>query len=144
MNIPTIRFDFPNDKNYILPWHQEIKSSGKFKNKKFSSDIWCPINIDTNEKIGSLILKENSEKIIFKHQKTKTKYLKELIQIKDKRLIKKKVFQTSVKKGDAIIFYPETVHKSGYNKSDDVRLTLTLSFHEVSEYDAHPKILIRA
>ena len=142
MNMPTIRFDFPNDKNYILPWHQEIKSSGKFKTKNFFQ-VWCPINTDSDEKNGSLILKENSKKTIFKHQKNKTKYLKELIQIKDKRIKKKKIYQTSVNKGDAIIFYPETIHKSGFNKSNEVRLTLTISFHELGKNDVHPKLLIR-
>ena len=142
VNVPTVRFDFPNDKKYILPWHQEIKSSGKFNFNNFFQ-VWCPLNIDADKENGSLLLKENSQRKVYRHAKVKTKYLNECLHLNDKKTDKFITEQPKVKKGDAIIFYPTTIHKSGYNASDKVRLTLTMSVHVIDDKKAFPKIFIR-
>ena len=142
VNVPTIRFDFPNDNKYILPWHQEIKSSGKFGFNNFFQ-IWCPLNIDANKTNGALVLKENPKKKIYNHSKKKTKYLNEMIQLNDKRTDKFISNQPEVKRGDAIMFFPTTIHKSGYNTSNELRLTLTMSVHVIENKKSFPKLLIR-
>lgn len=112
---PQIRTDYPEDKIYSQPAHQDWPYSQTSIN---SVTVWTPLQ-DTTEQNGALkAIKGSHKKGICKTAIQRNPRKFEIVETKNK------VFQTiECKYGESIIFHQMLVHKSGANMSNNVRIS---------------------
>tara|TARA_B100000674_G_C37755536_1_gene875413 strand:- start:17 stop:688 length:672 start_codon:yes stop_codon:yes gene_type:complete len=124
---PHFRLDLPdrfkNDSNkLLLPWHQEAEYYLKFNNCSKESIVISTVLHDISESGGALVVAKNSEEQLLNHQEEymdpiKKRFFRVECSPPDDYVI------TETKFGESVVFDFLTKHKSGYNKSDLVRLT---------------------
>ena len=104
-----LRMDKPHDTKHILDWHSDDMADGKK-----GCTIWCPlINVNTHN--GTIKILPGSTKESFF-----------LSQIE-----KKKAKDINLSQGDMLVFNTKLLHRSGANKSNQIRFVLIYHFFEI-------------
>lgn len=114
---PQFRTDFPKDKKYSQPPHQDILYN---LNSRNAVTIWTCLH-DCKIKDGALSIYESSHKHkVLKYKKKLNPRRFEILNLK--KLKFKKIF-AETKFGESLIFDQKIVHASGINKSSKVRIS---------------------
>lgn len=134
------RMDPPGDEKFILNWHQETYST--IPDTK-SLQLWAPMINPNNEENGSIdVLVGSHKEGVIKHylEETKDGYvsfkLKES-QISD--IAKYERITVDLKPGQFLLFHPNLIHKSNFNKGSKVRYSLVS--HLINPFDENFDIL---
>lgn len=131
------RIDCPFDTRNKLDWHQEHRyylQNDKAKNGLF---MHIPLH-DVDENIGSLKLKPKShnEKLIMTKPANRKSQYNSLNYLYDSRTLDKyESISVNLKKGDIVFVNLDTLHASGFNKSNRIRLSLISRIHRVLSKD---------
>ena len=126
-----LRMDFPNDERNSYGWHQDNAYDEYNLNSKNGAVLWIPL-MKTNQKNGTLVIKIGSEHSSFKcSEKIKkgSKYFSEQILVKKKFLKRFKSKSINCPKNSALATYCGVFHKSGTNKSDQIRFTIIVRYN---------------
>lgn len=129
-----VRMDFPFDEKNRLNWH--IEQSYYTYNGRGTEGLvlWIPlVDVDLNN--GTIMIKEKSHEMdidyvdIERVIKSGTPGISEQYRIPDNILEEYNTINIELNSGDAAIFYMNTLHASGYNKSDFVRIAIGARYH---------------
>lgn len=123
---PQFRTDFPKDKKYSQPLHQDILYNLKSKN---ALTIWTCLH-DCSKNDGAIeIFEKTHKKKIFKYDKKENPRRFEIIGFKNSNY-KKVIAETKI--GQSVIFNQNLVHKSGINQSQKVRISFQVRFSNLN------------
>ena len=127
------RIDMPNNKDFLLDWHQE--SPYTIKNSDLVQ-IWAPAIQNISVKSGAIKILPGSHKE--GHLKTKDSFPKigHAQYTPENKIIKKYVEKdVELNVGDVLLFSKFLIHKSGNNKSPEPRLTFIAHYHNPLKKD---------
>ena len=134
-NNPRLRVQIPGmDQIANLPWHQDSHYN-KIKSNK-SVVVWISLK-DITLDMGPVLMKKKSHKL----GETKIKFFKKPNGVQVPSVDMNKLgnkFQNVIqptKKGDALLFDINLVHRSGYNKSTNkIKLSAQIRFHQRKKF----------
>ena len=135
--VPLIRIDRPRDTFNATPWHQDTWYSFSSEN---AITIWIPLTELSND-IGYLKYEKNSNNkgvrdfIINEGSNEGFKLLNNPLE--------ENIKEIKVSFGDILIFRQSILHKSGFNKSNECRLSLQLRFNDMYK-EAYPFATFKA
>lgn len=129
-----LRMDYPFDRRNRLDWHLE-QSYYTFNGAgREGMVIWIPL-VDVSEKNGTIVIKEGSHlgNIDYKELgpsiQVGTLGVSEQFSTPDSLLDKFKTVTLELSAGDCALFYMNTLHASGHNISDSVRIVIGVRYH---------------
>ena len=123
---PQFRTDFPKDKKYPQPLHQDILYNLKSNN---ALTIWTCLH-DCSEKDGAIeIFEKTHKKKFFKYIKKSNPRRFEIVGFKNTDF-NKVIAET--KFGQSLVFNQKLVHKSGINSSSKVRISFQVRFSDLN------------
>ena len=123
--VPLIRIDRPNDKFFSTPWHQDTWYSFSSKN---SIVIWIPLT-ELSKDIGYLKYEKDSHNrgvrdfVINEESNEKFKLINQPLE--------ENIKEIEIDFRDILIFRQSLLHKSGFNKSNECRISLQLRFNDM-------------
>lgn len=124
---PEVRTDMPRDEQYTQGWHQDWRFGQGSLN---SVTFWVPLH-DVSEENGTVEVMPGTHTM---------GYLAcdELLNprrfvIPEDTLAGRPFFPVEIKQGDALVFSQMLVHRSGYNRSGQPRLTTQIRFVDYAE-----------
>tara|TARA_B100000965_G_C19561290_1_gene744609 strand:+ start:103 stop:888 length:786 start_codon:yes stop_codon:yes gene_type:complete len=125
---PQLRIDEPNDKSFVLDWHQDAAHYAQDPTGKNSLVFNITVQKITEE-MGSVKLKVGSHKKgIYKFSNLKKIKKSKVLQLMpNKKNLKNNNFKTTFlnsNPGDIIIYDMRLLHKSGINSSNKIRLSV--------------------
>ena len=122
---PEFRTDFPQDEQYMQPWHQDWLYSQTSLN---SVTIWTPLH-DTTVDEGALLVRRGSQASGVEdfniHLNPRKFEIKKLSAIGEEQL--------PMKFGESLLFSQLLHHKSGLNISNKVRLSFQLRYADAGD-----------
>jgi ectoine hydroxylase-related dioxygenase (phytanoyl-CoA dioxygenase family) len=124
---PEFRTDFPVDKTYMQPWHQDWLYSQTSLN---SVTIWTPLH-DVRMDDGALFVCPGTHQDGIQDFVVHTSPRKFEMKRSDSNVER----QVTIKFGESIIFSQLLHHKSGLNISDKVRLSFQLRFADADNIE---------
>ena len=131
------RIDCPFDTRNKLDWHQEHRYY--LQNDKAENGLFMHIPLhDVDENTGSLKIKPKShnEKLIMTEPANRKSQYNSLNYLYNPRTLDKyKSISVNLKKGDLVFVNLDTLHASGFNKSNRIRLSLISRVHRVLSKD---------
>lgn len=124
---PEVRTDMPADQRYMQPWHQDWRSGQGSVN---SVTIWVPLQ-DVNAANGAIELLPASHFLGC----CETEELEDprRFLVVDPRIEDWEGVVADLDVGEAVMFSQLLVHRSGYNSTNDPRITIQLRYSDYSE-----------
>ncbi len=123
------RFDFPNDKRNLLSWHQDspyyLQTYPKFK----AGVCWIPVTKNT-ELNGTLqYIPQSNKKFVKSKYLSKNHLATSEYKINVNKNELKKIKNLNQEFGDVSFLHMNLKHRSGFNNSNKVRMTIACRFH---------------
>lgn len=138
---PVVRMDVPHDKKNVRDWHQDSHYFLDNKNASDSLVVWLPFD-DVEEKNGAVLVCPKSHR----EGRLGSSYVEGKIGKSEqyvtdpKKVEKYEQIVVNCKKGDAIFFNMDLIHKSGFNSSDKVRYIAQIRYTSLNKPDFRPPI----
>tara|TARA_B100000035_G_C20976658_1_gene543479 strand:+ start:551 stop:1342 length:792 start_codon:yes stop_codon:yes gene_type:complete len=129
----VIRFDPPFDNRNSVNWHYDLYPNSKKIDPVNGVSVVVAFH-DTKQEHGSPIFLLNSEKEKIKmHLKQKKSNKSDNYQLNKNRINKyrQKIFE--IKAGDVLIFPMKTIHKSGKNISNSIRISGLFRYYPINK-----------
>lgn len=123
------RFDFPDDKRNLLSWHQDspyyLQTYPKFK----AGVCWIPVTKNT-ELNGTLqYIPRSNKKFVKSKYLSKNHLATSEYKINVNKNELKKIKNLNQEFGDVSFLHMNLKHRSGFNNSKKVRMTIACRFH---------------
>ena len=123
------RFDFPDDKRNVLSWHQDspyyLQTYPKFK----AGVCWIPVTKNT-ELNGTLqYIPQSNKKFVKSKYLSKNHLATSEYKINVNKNELKKIKNLNQEFGDVSFLHMNLKHRSGFNNSNKVRMTIACRFH---------------
>jgi len=132
-----LRLDVPHDSRNIYTWHQD-HAYYKQNDSGLNGMVAVIAMHDLEEKYGTIRLRIKSHKdgFVKSDAKDRTNHMESSqFVISDEIVNKYNVVHLVIKKGDLALFSMDTIHASGQNISEKIRLTSVLRIHRMLQDD---------
>jgi ectoine hydroxylase-related dioxygenase (phytanoyl-CoA dioxygenase family) len=117
----------PQDQQYMQPWHQDWRSGQSSLN---SITIWVPLH-DVREENGAIDVMPQTHRwglLQTEELSNPRRFL-----VNDPIIEGCQYFPAEIKQGESVAFSQMLVHRSGFNRTNQPRITVQLRFGDYAE-----------